>query len=119
MDRKDFSEVFRAFVRKNVASVEQIDVLLLLQSDPGKSWTIPELSASLSSSNSSIARRLATLCGPGLVKRNDDGGFRYASNAAHDVLVGELRREYALRRTSVIELIYSKPASGRSRVRGR
>lgn len=111
LERKEFSAAFREFVRQNVASVEQVDVLLLLQSDPARCRTIPELSAALSSSHTSIARRLAILCARGLVKRDDSGQFQYVSDVAHDALVGELRREYALRPTSVIGLIYSKRTS--------
>lgn len=111
LERKGFSDALRAFVRQNVASVEQVDVLLLLQSDPRRSWTIPELSAALSSSHTSITRRLAILCGRGLAQRDDEGRFHYVSDVAHDSLVGELRREYALRPTSVIELIYTKRTS--------
>lgn len=111
MERKGFSEAFRAFVRQNIASVEQVDVLLLLQSDARRSWSISELSASLSSSHTSIARRLAVLCGRKLVERDAEGRFQYVSDEVHDVLVSELRREYALRPTSVIELIYSKRTS--------
>jgi len=111
LERKEFSAAFREFVRQNVASVEQVDVLLLLQSDPARTWTIPELSAALSSSNTSIARRLSILCARGLVKRDDSGQFGYVSDVAHDALVSELRREYGIRPTSVIGLIYSKRTS--------
>jgi hypothetical protein len=111
LERKDFSAAFRSFVRNNVASVEQVDVLLLLQGDPRASWTIADLSASLSSSCTSIARRLAILCERGLAERTDEGRFRYLSGEIHDALVNELRREYGLRPTSVIELIYSKRTS--------
>lgn len=111
LERKEFSSTFREFVRQNVASVEQVDVLLLLQNDARRSWTIGELSAALSSSHTSISRRLGILCGRGLVRRGDDGRFQYASDVAHDSLVNELRREYTLRPTSVIGLIYSKRTS--------
>lgn len=98
-------------MRQNVASVEQVDVLLTLQGDSRNCWTIPELSAALSSSHTSITRRLAILCGRGLVQRDEEGRFQYVSDVAHDLLVSELRREYALRPASVIELIYSKRTS--------
>ncbi|HEY1976940.1 MAG TPA: hypothetical protein VGG89_10365 [Candidatus Baltobacteraceae bacterium] len=111
LERKEFSAAFREFVRQNVASVEQVDVLLLLQSDLARCWTIAELSTALSSSHTSIARRLAILCARGLVVREDSGQFRYVSDVAHDVLVSELRGEYASRPTSVIGLIYSKRTS--------
>lgn len=111
MERKEFSAAFRTFVRDNIASVEQVDVLLLLQDDSQRPWTIAELRASLSSSQTSIARRLAILCGRRLAERDDDGRFRYRSDAATDPLVNELRREYALRPTRVIELIYSRRTS--------
>jgi len=111
LERKQFSAAFKEFVRQNVASVEQVDVLLLLQNDPRRSWTIAELSAALSSSHPSIARRLGILCGRGLVRRDDGARFQYVSDVAHDSLVNELRREYTLRPTSVIGLIYSKRTS--------
>jgi hypothetical protein len=107
LERREFSAAFRAFVRENIASVEQVDVLLLLQSDPHRLWTVAELRASLSSSHTSIVRRLSILCRRRLAERDDEGRFHYVSSDVNDVLVNELRREYTLRPTSVIRLIYS------------
>jgi hypothetical protein len=39
-----FPPGFRKFVRENIASVEQIDVLLLLHKQPDRAWHVAEIS---------------------------------------------------------------------------
>jgi hypothetical protein len=106
-----FSPAFQRFVRDNIASVEQVDVLLLLAEQRDRAWTIAELSKTLSSSTPSIARRLAVLLRRGLVARADDGRFRYSADETAGVLVDQVRDEYATRPVSVIGLIYSERTS--------
>jgi hypothetical protein len=102
-----FSSGFQTFVRANIGSVEQVDVLLLLYGDPTRYWTVDEISGALQSSPSSIAQRMRILCSRGLACRDDDR-YRYQNDDKLDPLVAELQREYRLRPVSIIELIYSR-----------
>jgi DNA-binding transcriptional ArsR family regulator len=104
----EFSAEFTAFVRENVVSVEQINVLLLLSEDVERSWSVEEISQALTSSDGSIGERLGVLRRRGLIRRETEGRFRYASSPERDSLVEELRREFARRPVSVIALIFSR-----------
>jgi hypothetical protein len=113
MAKREFSHVFRTFVNTYISSVEQIEVLLLLLADPERTWQIDELSATLRSSANSIASRFAPLESARLVTRNTLG-YRYtARGAAHDLVLA-LQKEYAERRFSVIELVYSREDAART-----
>jgi hypothetical protein len=103
-----FSAELRRFVRQNIFSVEQIGVLVLLSQQPERSWTTEAISAALSSSPHSIARRLAVLVRRQLVTRQANGEFQYAPNPRADRLVDELRAEYLARPVSLIGLLYAE-----------
>ncbi|HTU68941.1 MAG TPA: hypothetical protein VMF11_01355 [Candidatus Baltobacteraceae bacterium] len=104
----EFSPALLAFIRDNIISVEQIRVLLLLSDDPQRSWTAQEISATLTSTRRSILHRLSLLVARGLVKREPDERYHYASDLERDALVAELRRELATRPVSVIGVIFSQ-----------
>ena len=113
MAKREFSYAFQTFVNKHISSVEQIEVLLLLLADPGRVWKIDELSVTLRSSANSIASRLSALEAARLVTRNGSG-YRYtAAGGAHE-MVQLLQKEYAERRFSVIDLVYSRGDAARS-----
>jgi len=102
-----FSDAFCDFVRENIFSVEQIQVLELLSEQPQRVWSPDQLRATLVTSKGSILKRLAVLVRRGLVSGNERDGFRYRSAPAHDPLVAELRRQFIERPVSVIALVFS------------
>jgi len=106
-----FSDAFCDFVRENIFSVEQIQVLDLLSQQPQRPWFPDELRAKLSSSSSSILNRLAVLVRRGLVSGNDHDGYRYRPDPTRDPLVEELRRQFIERPVSVIALVFSGPSA--------
>jgi hypothetical protein len=107
------------FLHANIDSVEQLEVLLLLQRerdggerDGGErdgDWTAESAARVLYSQPSSIAGRLASLQAKGLVA-NSGAGYRYApkSDAVRDT-VSRLAETYRERRVAVITVIASKP----------
>lgn len=103
-----FSPSFRKFVRENIASVEQVDVLLLLHARPDRAWRVAEISKELASTESSIVRRVAVLSRRRLAARDPDGRYRYLSSEATNALVEELQSHYTVRPTRLIDLIYSQ-----------
>ncbi|HLI97118.1 MAG TPA: hypothetical protein VKT72_13700 [Candidatus Baltobacteraceae bacterium] len=108
MPKREFSLAFRTFINKNISSVEQIEVLLILHANPERVWTVDEISAILRSSPNSIRSRLTVLADRNLC-RAAEGGYRYRASGRLDEMVEVLASQYAERRFSVIELVFSRP----------
>ncbi len=43
MAKREFAPAFRTFVNKNITSVEQIEVLLILHANPDRVWNVAEI----------------------------------------------------------------------------
>jgi predicted transcriptional regulator of viral defense system len=112
--KREFSPAFRTFINKNISSVEQIEVLLILHANPERVWTIEEISAILRSSPNSIRSRLTALEERNLCNGLQEAGYRYSAGGRLDEMVETLAQEYAQRRFSVIELVFSRPDAARS-----
>jgi len=106
-----FSDGFREFVRDNIVSVEQIQVLSLLSAQPDRVWSARELSTEVTSTPASILHRLGLLAQRKLVEGDEHDGFRYRSDAKHDPFVRELRAQFIERPVSVIGLIFSSSSA--------
>ena len=99
----------RAFIGRHVASLEALEVLLLLFEQRDRDWTAAEINAQLRSQESSIAKWLRALVAAGLAVAAGDR-HRFAARDAHNgELVRALAAAYRLRRTKVIEFIFSQP----------
>jgi hypothetical protein len=114
MGKREFSDQFRTFVNKYITSVEQIEVLLILVANPERTWPVHEISAILRSSPNSIAARLDALARSRLAQGDLENGYRYAASGRSHEMVEQLQDEYAARRFSVIELVFSRPDAARS-----
>lgn len=108
MAKREFSPSLRTFVNKYITSVEQIEVLLLLLANPGRAWSIEEISAILRSSPYAIESRIDSLIKAKLAKTTPQG-YQYSASGRTHALVEMLQEEYGARRFSVIELVFSKP----------
>lgn len=110
MSDADITPELKRFIGEHINSVEQLEVLLLLERDRSRAWTAVEVSQQLASNPLSVETRLLDLSARGLVVATESGGvLQYRRTAAHDADVAALARAYAGRRTSVITLIFSKP----------
>lgn len=114
MARREFSSEFQTFINKHINSVEQIEVLLILRANPDRVWTVDEISAIMRSSPNSIRSRLEGLAARGLCAAVEAQGYRYAASGRLDAMVEQLAAEYAHRRFSVIELVFSRPDAART-----
>jgi len=106
--KREFPPAFRTFVNKNITSVEQIEVLLILHANPDRVWTVGEISAILRSSPYAIESRMPGLIAAKLA-RSVEGGYQYTASGRAHGFVEMLQEEYSARRFSVIELVFSKP----------
>jgi hypothetical protein len=99
----------RDFVTRYIVSLEQLEVLLVLQEKKDRDWSAVEINGRLRSQESSIVKWLEALVSFGLVARTGD---RYCFAPASEALARDtatLADAYRERRIKVIELIFSKP----------
>ena len=102
----------RTFLDVHFDSVEQIEVLLLLSQHPDRFWTASEVDNELRSSPTVLLRRLNSLHKIGALERAADATprFRFNPNSTEiQEQIQELLDHYRLRRSAIIELIYSRP----------
>lgn len=87
--------------------MEQIEVLLILHGAPDRTFTPEDIGAIVRTNTASLAGRLAGFADTGLAVKNDEG-YRYGAKGALARMVDMLAAEYATRRYSVIELVFSR-----------
>jgi hypothetical protein len=107
----------RRFIAAHINSVEQLEVLLLLRSDPTREWAPGEVSTELATSHDAAALRLADLEAQGLVRARLDPvpRYRYANlPAKREAEVADVADAYAKRRVAVITEIFSEPSPAES-----
>lgn len=106
------TEEVRRFIAAYIDSVELLEILLLLRSDPKREWSVDSISQELRSSPASVARRLTDLCERGLLQMRESGIPLYRYHPGTDRLdsaVKGLAQAYSECRARVIDLIFSKP----------
>lgn len=99
------------FLVKNIDSLEELEVLLLLRSDPSRRWSVADVNERIRSSQSSVGNRLKKLMGSGFANSEDNGvTYQYSPrDGSMDARVKQLAEVYRERRMKVIEAIFSKP----------
>jgi hypothetical protein len=109
----DFPEDVRRFLRANIASVAQLELLLLLRSAADQACSIADLSRILCMTPEMCLLQLADLQGRGLVAADEAAGertFQFKPQSGElAAAVKALQDIYATRRVSVITAIYSEP----------
>jgi hypothetical protein len=97
------------FIYQHIASVEQLEVLLLARRSPGRSWSPHDMARELYSHPSSIAGRFEALLAAGLMRETASGYYQYAPRSAElDTTVARLEDMYRERRVGVISAIASR-----------
>lgn len=99
------------FVTESIDSVELVHVLLSLQADPGREWSVLQLTRELRSTEASIQKRLLDLQLRGVLLRPEKSEKIRYYPADDEVRkkVDLLALAYRERPSRIIELIYSKP----------
>jgi hypothetical protein len=108
------SVALRRFIRRNISSVEQLEILLLLFADSLRRWSVSEISLRLRSSEASVAKRLGDLEKRRLAVRDEQGSFSYRSDPRTDARMIELRDQYSVRQARIIDFIFSEPSDALS-----
>lgn len=108
MSDNDIPKSVRDFVFEYIDSVEQLEILLLLESNSQKTWSPPELSGLLRSNLNSIEKRLGHLASQGLIVRNEDSHFAFfTENEELRNTIHTLAEIYRVHRYKIMELIFS------------
>ena len=101
------------FIRAHISSVEQLETLLLLRSDPGRPWSSAEVGATLRTLPESIDLRLHDLQQHGLVTPDGEGWLLAPGVDAG--LVDDLAGCWKKRRVAVIAMIFAEPGDDPAR----
>lgn len=104
------SPELHTFLQQRLASVEQIDVVLLLMDEPERSWTTAEVAKALRAAPEAIGMRLFLLAASALIISEAAAvpRFRYASkDREQDRLLRELARAYREDSRAVADVVES------------
>ncbi|HEU4407080.1 MAG TPA: hypothetical protein VFS43_17560 [Polyangiaceae bacterium] len=112
MAEHDFPDELKRFVAAHLDTVDQLEVLLLLQRRPAEVWTPQRVSDELRTSPMSAAVRLARLCATGLCEEAEGGVRLRPADASVERAVQLVAAAYRERRVSLIALIYARPPEG-------
>jgi len=107
----EFPKDVKEFISQHVHSLAQLEVLLMLHREPGRSWTAEQVTSSLYLQRQMVEGLLADLVGRGFAVQ-ENATFRYKS--AGDVVHGVIERLgqlYQERRVTVISEIFAKSSS--------
>lgn len=102
----------QTFILKNLHSVEQVEILLLLFHDPSRYWTASQVDARIRTNILSVKKRLHDLKWRGLIEssiEDDEERFRFLVSAANSAACSAFSRYYGSHQTRIIEMIYSRP----------
>lgn len=105
----EITDNLRVFVRKNVRTVGELEVLLWLQQQPSRPWTADAIARELRSNATAAAEYLRRFVRAGLARDDGTGQYQYVNDPATDELITSLAAAYAERPVSVIDLIYAEP----------
>ncbi len=97
----------RDFILKHIASVAQIEALLLIWSNPEKRWSVSKVAARIYVGETETAKALEGLCANGLLVRKDDA-FGLNASEQNVEMIGRLRQAYARHLIPVTDVIHGK-----------
>jgi hypothetical protein len=102
----------RTFIAEHIQSVAQLELILLLHSNPHQPWRAADAAREFGLSPEMALGLLRGLCQQGFASASDeaDPQFRFAPKSAEfQRLVDQLATLYQQRRVTLVQLIYSRP----------
>jgi len=100
------------FITDHLNSVAELEVLLLVRSDPGRCWSAADISKVLCTPVEMVTEQMVGLQTRGLILAiaGSEPQYQYQPRTPElDQVVASLSEIYKARRVTVITLIYSKP----------
>ncbi len=111
MSRYSMSDEVRRFLSETIASVAQLELVLLLRTSVPKRWTVAQLVEELRVDGDWASKQLEALCREGLSSKEGEGPPTYFYRPASTSLeqtVSAVAQDYLLNRVAVIEFIYGR-----------
>lgn len=113
MPGDEIPDEVKKFIHRTIESVDQLEVLLFLMSNPDREWSAEEVSAKIRLASESTAEKLRDLTAAHLLTARDRPPmlYRYApsSRAIEGEVAENLNRAYREGRDAIIQLIYTRP----------
>jgi hypothetical protein len=104
-------EAVLSFVRSSIKSAWTLELLLLLQRDRERSWTLEALVRELRGSIALVMESLKALSDVGLIVAIEDEAYRYNPRSSElDGLVSALVELYAMKPITVLRTIFTSPS---------
>jgi hypothetical protein len=98
------------FIQDHISSVAQLEILLLLQTNPQQSWSPQTIARELRIEPAGALQQLMQLAASCLVREHPPQEFVFAPATGElQAAVTALAQEYLIRRVTVIGLIFAKP----------
>jgi DNA-binding IclR family transcriptional regulator len=106
------TEDVQRFITGHIESAEQLDLLMLLHAQQGRTWSAEEVSQAVFSVPQSVARSLERLAEHGLAaSEGAPPAYRYApGNAETDARVAAVAAAYRANRVEVVKLVFTPRA---------
>jgi len=107
MATEDVPDEIRDFILEHIASVAQIEALLLIWSNPEKRWGVSRVAARIYVGQVEAAEALNELAAHGLLVREDEA-FGLCASEENVEMIGRLKDAYARHLISVTDVIHGK-----------
>ena len=107
----EITDVLRAFVRKHVRTVGELEVLLWLRQHPQQTWTATDIARELRGNPAAATDYLQHFQRAGLAREMGIGQYQYVEDPDTHELVTALADAYSERPVSVVDLIYAEPSN--------
>jgi hypothetical protein len=101
----------RQFLAANIASIEQLEVLLLLRAGQERSWTPRDVYQRVMTNVNSIEQSLGRLCDKGLVRSLGESYFQFTSGSDMEEVLEQLATLYKERPARILYALYGTPSS--------
>lgn len=112
MATQDVPADIRDFILKHIASVAQIEALLLIWSNPEKRWGVSRVAARIYAGETETTEALEGLCASGLLVREDEA-FGLSASKEKVQMIGRLKEAYARHLIPVTDVIHGKSRGSR------
>ena len=100
----------RRFINGHISSVAQLEILLLLQTNPQQKWTVEQIVHELRTGVAGTQQEVNLLSRSGLLQQEGPDRYFYSPSTPelHAAAVA-VAQAYLIRRVTVIGLIFAKP----------